>query len=51
LRELYAYEAPQTARQRPPVTLFSRHPIVEEQVVQPTGGERPYLVAKVAVGD
>ncbi|HEX6113902.1 MAG TPA: endonuclease/exonuclease/phosphatase family protein [Geminicoccaceae bacterium] len=52
LRELYAYEAPQkTARQRPPVTLFSRHPIVEEQVVQPTGGERPYLVAEVAVGD
>jgi endonuclease/exonuclease/phosphatase (EEP) superfamily protein YafD len=50
LEALYPYHAPPLSRGRPPVILFSRHPIVEEQVVQPPRGKRPYLVAEVAVG-
>jgi endonuclease/exonuclease/phosphatase (EEP) superfamily protein YafD len=47
----YPYEAPQEWRERTPVILFSRHPIVAAQVVRPPGGRRPYLVAEIAVGD
>jgi len=50
LRTLYSHQAPQDPGPRR-VILFSRHPIVEEQVVRPPGGLRPYLVAEVAVGD
>lgn len=50
LRTLYPYQAPQDAGPRR-VILFSRHPIVKEQVVRPPDGVRPYLVAEVAVGD
>jgi endonuclease/exonuclease/phosphatase (EEP) superfamily protein YafD len=50
LGELYPYRAPQAWRARPPLILFSRHPIVDQDVVRPPGGRRPYLVAAVAVG-
>jgi endonuclease/exonuclease/phosphatase (EEP) superfamily protein YafD len=50
LGALYPYQSPQAPRERPPVILFSRHPIVDEQVVRPPGGRRPYLLAEVAVG-
>jgi endonuclease/exonuclease/phosphatase (EEP) superfamily protein YafD len=49
LRALYPYDAPPGSRERPPVILFSRHPIVDHEVVRPPGGQRPYLVAEVAV--
>jgi endonuclease/exonuclease/phosphatase (EEP) superfamily protein YafD len=59
LRELYPYqspklhggELPKLPRERPPVILFSRHPILDEELVRPPGGRRPYLLAEVAVGD
>lgn len=50
LGALYPYQSPQAWRERPPVVLFSRHPILDEQVVRPPGGQRPYLVAEVALG-
>jgi endonuclease/exonuclease/phosphatase (EEP) superfamily protein YafD len=50
LGALYPYSAPQAARERRSVILFSRHPIFDQQVVRPPGGRRPYLVAEVAVG-
>ena len=50
LRTLYPHQAPRDPGPRR-VILFSRHPIVEEQVVRPPGGLRPYLVAEVALGD
>ena len=50
LGALYPYSAPQASRERRPVILFSRHPIVDQQVVRPPGGRRPYLVAEVVVG-
>jgi len=50
LRTLYPHQAPRDPGPRR-VMLFSRHPIVAEQVVRPPGGLRPYLVAEVALGD
>jgi endonuclease/exonuclease/phosphatase (EEP) superfamily protein YafD len=50
LEALYPYKSPQAWRGRAPVILFSRHPIVAENVVRSPGGRRPYLVAEVAVG-
>jgi endonuclease/exonuclease/phosphatase (EEP) superfamily protein YafD len=47
----YPYQAPPTWRERPPVVLFSRHPILKERVARAPGGRRPYLVAEVATGD
>jgi endonuclease/exonuclease/phosphatase (EEP) superfamily protein YafD len=49
LGALYPYQSPQAWRERRPVVLFSRHPIVGEEVVRPPGGRRPYLLAEVAV--
>jgi endonuclease/exonuclease/phosphatase (EEP) superfamily protein YafD len=49
LRALYPFSAPQAARERPPVILFSRYPIVDQQLVRPPGGPRPYLLAEIAV--
>jgi endonuclease/exonuclease/phosphatase (EEP) superfamily protein YafD len=51
LEALYPYEAPQAWRERPPVILFSRHRIIDAQVVRPPGGRRSYLMAHVMVGD
>jgi endonuclease/exonuclease/phosphatase (EEP) superfamily protein YafD len=51
LASSYPYQAPHAWRERPPVVLFSRHPIVAEKVVRPPRGRRPYLVAEIAVGD
>ena len=51
LGALYPYQAPQGWRERPPVVLFSRHPMLDAQVVRPPGGRRPYLVAEIAVGE
>jgi endonuclease/exonuclease/phosphatase (EEP) superfamily protein YafD len=50
LAALYPYEVSQGGRERPPVILFSRHPVLDAQVVRPPGGRRPYLVAELAVG-
>jgi endonuclease/exonuclease/phosphatase (EEP) superfamily protein YafD len=47
---LYPYQSPPAWRGRAPVILFSRHPLLDGQVVRPPGGRRPYLVAEVAVG-
>jgi endonuclease/exonuclease/phosphatase (EEP) superfamily protein YafD len=49
LGALYPYQSPQRWRERPPVVLFSRHPIVDHAVVRPLGGRRPYLLAEIAV--
>jgi endonuclease/exonuclease/phosphatase (EEP) superfamily protein YafD len=47
----YPYHSPQVSRALlPPVILFSRHPIVHDELVRPPGDRRPYLVAEVAVG-
>jgi endonuclease/exonuclease/phosphatase (EEP) superfamily protein YafD len=51
LRALYPYEAPPASRERPPVVLFSRHPIARAQLVRPSGGRRSYLITEVLVGD
>jgi endonuclease/exonuclease/phosphatase (EEP) superfamily protein YafD len=51
LAELLPYRSPRTWRERPPVILFSRHPILGEELAQPRGGGRPYLVAEIGVGD
>jgi endonuclease/exonuclease/phosphatase (EEP) superfamily protein YafD len=50
LEALYPHRSPPASRERPPVILFSRHPMVDHEVVRPPGGRRPYLVADVAVG-
>jgi endonuclease/exonuclease/phosphatase (EEP) superfamily protein YafD len=50
LGALYPYSAPQASSERQSVILFSRYPIVDEEVVHPPGGRRPYLVTEVAVG-
>jgi endonuclease/exonuclease/phosphatase (EEP) superfamily protein YafD len=50
LGALYPYHSSQASRELPPVILFSRHPILDEELVRPPGGQRPYLVAEVAVG-
>jgi endonuclease/exonuclease/phosphatase (EEP) superfamily protein YafD len=46
---LYPYRAPQALREGAPVILFSRFPIVREKVVRPPRGQRPYLLAELAV--
>jgi endonuclease/exonuclease/phosphatase (EEP) superfamily protein YafD len=51
LEDLYPYWAPQTRRERPPVILFSRHPIISDKVIKAPRGGRPYLLAEVVVGD
>jgi endonuclease/exonuclease/phosphatase (EEP) superfamily protein YafD len=50
LRALYPHQAPHASSEHPPVILFSRHPIVDEEVVRPPGARRSYLVTEVAVG-
>jgi endonuclease/exonuclease/phosphatase (EEP) superfamily protein YafD len=50
LAALYPYQSPRGWREHAPLILFSRHPIVEGEVVRPPGGRRPYLLAEVAVG-
>jgi endonuclease/exonuclease/phosphatase (EEP) superfamily protein YafD len=50
LATLYPYRAPESSRERAPVVLLSRYPVVLEEVVRPPGGRRPYLMAKLAVG-
>ena len=49
LRELYPHHAQQAWRARARVVLFSRWPIVFEQVREAPRSSRPYLVAKLAV--
>lgn len=50
IAKLYPYQVPGEGRERDPVRLFSRYPVLNAQVVEPPGGRRPYLVAKIAVG-
>jgi endonuclease/exonuclease/phosphatase (EEP) superfamily protein YafD len=50
LAALYPYETPRGSGEGPAVILFSRHPILDEELVRPPGGQRPYLMAEVAVG-
>jgi endonuclease/exonuclease/phosphatase (EEP) superfamily protein YafD len=47
--ELYPHVAPDGWRNGAPVILFSRYPILYQEVVRPPGGRRPYLIAEVAV--
>jgi endonuclease/exonuclease/phosphatase (EEP) superfamily protein YafD len=49
LRHLYPHHAPQAWRERAPVILFSRWPIVAEQVLEAPRSRRPYLAAEIAV--
>jgi endonuclease/exonuclease/phosphatase (EEP) superfamily protein YafD len=49
LRDLFPHHAPQAWRERNPVVLFSRWPIVFEQVLEAPRSQRPYLVAKIAL--
>jgi endonuclease/exonuclease/phosphatase (EEP) superfamily protein YafD len=49
LRDLYPHHAPQAWRERGPVILFSRWPILAEQVLQAPRSGRPYLAAEIAV--
>jgi endonuclease/exonuclease/phosphatase (EEP) superfamily protein YafD len=49
LRDLYPHHAPEAFRERGPVILFSRWPILAEQVLQAPRSGRPYLAAKIAV--
>ena len=49
LRDLYPHHAQQAWRTRARVILFSRWPIVFEQVRQAPRSRRPYLVARLAV--
>ena len=50
LGALYPHHAPSSWRAGAPVILFSRHPVVAAEVVQPPGGRRPYLMAELTVG-
>ncbi|MGH6902102.1 MAG: endonuclease/exonuclease/phosphatase family protein [Geminicoccaceae bacterium] len=50
LGTLYPYQAPESSRERAPVVLLSRHPVVSAEVVRPPRGRRPYLMARLAVG-
>ena len=50
LAALYPYRAPQALPERAPVVLFSRLPIVREEVVRAPRGQRPYLLAELSVG-
>jgi endonuclease/exonuclease/phosphatase (EEP) superfamily protein YafD len=51
LGALYPHHSPQVSRALlPPVILFSRHPIVDSELVRPPRGRRPYLVAEVVIG-
>lgn len=45
----YPFQAPGEERQRDPVRLFSRYPLLDFRVVEPEGGRRPYLEAEIAV--
>jgi endonuclease/exonuclease/phosphatase (EEP) superfamily protein YafD len=49
LGALYPYRAPQAWRAGATVVLFSRFPVVREEVVRPPRSGRPYLVAELAV--
>src|SRR4051794_28055873 len=42
---LYPHAAPDGWRNGEPVILFSRYPILHQEVFQPPGGRRPYLIA------
>jgi endonuclease/exonuclease/phosphatase (EEP) superfamily protein YafD len=50
LGKLYSYRAPEGWRDGQPLSLFSRLPILQEREEEPPVGERPFLVAKVALG-
>ncbi|HZA67117.1 MAG TPA: endonuclease/exonuclease/phosphatase family protein [Geminicoccaceae bacterium] len=51
LAALYPYRAPQALPEGGvPVVLFSRLPIVREEVVRAPRGQRPYLLAELTVG-
>jgi endonuclease/exonuclease/phosphatase (EEP) superfamily protein YafD len=49
LRDLYPHHAPKAWRERAPVILFSRWPILAEQVLEAPRSARPYLAAQIAV--
>jgi endonuclease/exonuclease/phosphatase (EEP) superfamily protein YafD len=49
LRGLYPHQAPQAWREGGRVILFSRWPILAEQVLQAPRSGRPYLAAEIAV--
>ena len=49
LRDLYPHHAPRAWRERGPVVLFSRWPILAEQVLQAPRSRRPYLAAELAI--
>ena len=45
----YPQAAPEGWRNGAPVILFSRYPILHQEVVEPPGGRRPYLIAELSV--
>jgi endonuclease/exonuclease/phosphatase (EEP) superfamily protein YafD len=51
LRDLYPHHAPQVRRERAPVVLFSRWPIVSEHVMEAPRSRRPHLVAELALDE
>lgn len=48
--QIYPHQAPASWRDGAPVILFSRRPIIEESVIRPPTGERPYLAAEIGIG-
>jgi endonuclease/exonuclease/phosphatase (EEP) superfamily protein YafD len=50
LGERYPSRAPEGWRDGAPVVLFSRYPIAHAALVEPPQGQRPYLMAEVALG-
>jgi len=49
--ERYPNRAPAGWRDGAPVVLFSRHPILEDEVVRTPGGQRPHLLTEVEFGN
>jgi endonuclease/exonuclease/phosphatase (EEP) superfamily protein YafD len=49
LAALYPHRAPGGWQQGAPVILLSRHPIARARTIRPMGGQRPYLLAELAV--
>jgi endonuclease/exonuclease/phosphatase (EEP) superfamily protein YafD len=48
--ERYPYRAPEGWRDGAPIVLFSRDPIIHTSLIEPPTGQRPYLMAEIAIG-
>jgi endonuclease/exonuclease/phosphatase (EEP) superfamily protein YafD len=48
---LYPHQTPPTWRKAAPIILFSRYPILRHEIVQPPGGQRPYLEVDLQIDE